>query len=171
MSKARLIQRLQWYYPTEKLHAYGTFPLILLYAIVTNPISEIVLLIYGMILCIIVLYQGQHYWKLKLWRLRGQKINQTQELQFFRKSKKVNVVLILLMPVIFLFQWYVNQANPEPTSMFYWGILANVVAMLEHINYYHIQLMIDNKYDLQYVTRNKRLKRSSLAKDLEEQQI
>ncbi len=30
------------------------------------------------------------------------------------------------------------------------GILANVFAILEHVNYSHIQLMFDNKYDVAY---------------------
>ena len=44
------------------------------------------------------------------------------------------------------------------------GILANVIGVLEHINYYHRQLMIDNLSDIKYLLRNKRLKVASLKK-------
>jgi len=52
-----------------------------------------------------------------------------------------------------------------------WGILANVFAVLEHVNYYHVQLSIDNAYDVEYVKRNRKLKKASLAKDMKEQEI
>lgn len=166
MTKARLIKRLQWYYPTERFHAYCTFPLLLLYSIYANPIQDIVFLIYGLIVCIFILFQGQLYWKLKLQRLQGKSINQDKYLSFFKKSKKTNVILITLIPVVFVLQLKLQKWDVMTNKMLFWGILANVFAVLEHINYYFVQLMIDNTFDMQYVIRNKRLKRASLAKDL-----
>jgi len=52
-----------------------------------------------------------------------------------------------------------------------WGILSNIFAILEHINYYNRQLMIDNSSDLEYLKRYKRLKVASLAKDLKENKL
>ena len=166
MSRARLIKRLKWYYPTEKLHAYVTFPVLLLLILFTNPIRNVIFLTYGLIVCIVILYQGQLYWKLKLHRLTGKKINQEKRIRFFKKSKRLNWILILLMlPALFI-QLYLQGWNLEQNNMLYWGLLANVFAILEHINYYYIQLMIDNKYDVKYLLKNKRLKKASLAKDL-----
>jgi hypothetical protein len=45
---------------------------------------------------------------------------------------------------------------------------ANAFGILEHINYYHTQLMIDNTSDLSYLLRNRKFKKASLAKDLSE---
>jgi len=101
MTKARLIKRLSWYYPTEQFHAYVTFPGMLGYFSVTNPLEIMLLLSYGLIACIVILYQGQHYWKLKLHGLRGGPVEQERKLQFFENSKKLNWVLIAFMvPVL-----------------------------------------------------------------------
>lgn len=171
MSKTRLIKRLKWYYPTERFHTYITFPVLLLYLLFTNPIRNMILLSYGLIVCIVILYQGQLYWKLKLDRLTGKQINQDENIRFFNKSKRLNWLLISCMLPVLLFQLYIQKWNFESNDMFYWGILANVFAILEHINYYYIQLMVDNKYDVQYVLKNKKLKKASLAKDLIENRI
>lgn len=155
----------------ERLHAYCTFPLILLYQIYSNPIQEIIFLIYGLIVCIIILYQGQHYWKLKLHSLLSKTIKQEHALAFFRKSKKFNIILIAGMPLFLGIQLSLQKWSFITNEMLYWGMLANVFGILEYINYYHYQLMIDNKYDLQYVIRNRRLKKASLAKDLIENNV
>ncbi len=171
MSKARLIRRLKWYYPIEKFHTYVTFPVLLLSLLFTNPIGNMILLSYGLIVCIIILYQGQYYWKLKLDRLRGKHVNQDATIRFFKKSKRLNWLLILCMLPVLLIQLYIQKWSFESNDMFYWGIFANVFAILEHINYYYIQLMIDNKYDVEYLFKNKKLKKASLAKDLIENKI
>ncbi|MFO8233837.1 MAG: hypothetical protein R6U04_00335 [Bacteroidales bacterium] len=171
MTKNRLIKRLKWYYPTERFHTYGTFPVLFFYVLFTNSINNIIFLTYGLLVCIIILYQGQHYWKLKLKRLEGTEVNQEKNVQFFRKSKRLNWLLILLMLLVLLIQLYIQKWNVIANEMLYWGILANVFAILEHINYYYIQLMIDNKYDVEYLLKNKRLKKASLAKDLIEERI
>jgi len=171
MSKKRLIKRLEWYYPTERLHTYVTFPVLLLYLLYTNPKRNMILLSFGLMVCIVILYQGQYYWKLKLDRLKGVEINQDASIRFFNKSKRLNWLLIsLMLPVLFI-QLYIQKWNVESNNMFLWGVLANVFAVLEHINYYYIQLMIDNKYDIKYFFKNKKLKKSSLAKDLAENKI
>lgn len=171
MSKSRLIKRLKWYYPTEKFHTYLTFPVLLLYILFTNPFRNVVLLSYGLIVCIIVLYQGQYYWKLKLKGLKGKNVEQENNIHFFKKSKQLNRILILFMLPLLLIQLNIQNWSFESNEMFLWGILANVFAVLEHINYYNTQLMIDNKYDVEYLIRNKQLKKASLAKDLIENRI
>ena len=69
--------------------------------------------------------------------------------------------------VFFLFDnWTIKTEN-----MIYWAIIANVFGILEHINYYNRQLMIDNSSDLNYVVKNRKLKIASLAKDLIENRL
>jgi len=162
---------LKWYYPTERFHAYISFPAIIIYLVCTNAINDMVFLIYGLLVCIVILYQGQLYWKLKLQVLEAKKIDQGKQIKFFRNSKKINVFLFILMPLILYLQLVLQDWDIGNNPMLFWGILANMFAILEHINYYHTQLMIDNKYDFQYVLRNKKLKKSSLAKDLREKKI
>ena len=47
-------------------------------------------------------------------------------------------------------------------------VLDELAVILEHINYYRVQISIDNAYDIKYVVRNRRLKTASLAKDVRE---
>ncbi|MER7128156.1 hypothetical protein ABT338_04230, partial [Streptosporangium saharense] len=41
-----------------------------------------------------------------------------------------------------------------------------VFAVLEHVNYFHVQLMHDTRADLARLVRTRRLRRSHLARDL-----
>jgi hypothetical protein len=88
MSKINLIKRLSWYYPMEKMHAFLTFPAIAIYFIYNQPFSNIIFLLYGLAICIFILFQGQLYWNLKLCRLQGKTIEQEKNLTFFRISRK-----------------------------------------------------------------------------------
>ncbi|CAM4280214.1 hypothetical protein [Gillisia limnaea] len=171
MSKQKLIKRLKSYYPMERFHAFVTFPLILVYLILNNSITDIFFLLYGLLICIILLIQGQHYWKLKLYRLINKPFNQEKNLNFFKNSKKLNLILISLIPLIFGIQIYQNNWQIIPENLMLWGILANVFGVLEYINYYKLQLMIDNSSDLEYLKRNRRLKIASLAKDLKDNEL
>ncbi|MBL0685881.1 hypothetical protein [Aquimarina mytili] len=171
MSKQKLIKRLKNYYPMERFHAFVTFPLIFVYLILKNSFIDIFFLLYGLLICIIVLIQGQHYWKLKLYRLINKPFNQEKNLNIFKNSKKFNLILIGLIPIIFGIQIYQNDWQIIPENIIVWGIIANVFGILEHINYYNRQLMIDNLSDLEYIKRNKRLKIASLAKDLKENEL
>ena len=149
----------------EMLHAFITFPLIAVYLIFTQPFSEILFLLYGLALCIFILYQGQLYWKLKLYTLTGRTFNRNKNLTFFRNSKRSNLVMIALIPLVFVIQLYLNNWTLNGNLML-WAIIANVFGILEHINYYNRQLMVDNASDLKYILKNKKLKTASLAKDL-----
>ena len=171
MSKRKMIKRLKSYYPMERFHAFVTFPAILVYLILENSFTDIFFLLYGVLICIIILIQGQHYWKLKLYRLMNKPFNQEKNLNIFKNSKKINLILIGLIPITFGFQFYLNEWQFIPENLILWGVLANLFAVLEHINYYNRQLMIDNSSDLEYLKRNKRLKVASLAKDLKENEL
>lgn len=164
--KERLIKRLAWYWPFEAGHAFVTFPAFFVYLIYSKPLQNIIFALYGIIVCIFILYQGQRYWRLKLMRLKNQHFDNDKNIQFFRSSKKINKILIGLMPLFLILQWMLKQEGSEAYTYLIIGLAINAFAILEHINYYHTQLMIDNQYDLSYVIRNKRLKKASLAKDL-----
>ena len=171
MNKQKLIKRLKSYYPLERFHAFVTFPALLVYIILKNSFTDTFFLLYGVLICIIILIQGQHYWKLKLYRLLNKPINQEKNLNIFKNSKNLNLILISLIPIIFGIQLYQNDWQIIPENLILWGILANLFGVLEHINYYNRQLMIDNSSDLKYLMRYKRLKVASLAKDLIENEL
>lgn len=171
MTKKDVIKRLKWYYPMERLHAFITFPLIGIYLLFTNSFLDILFILYGLVLCICILFQGQLYWKLKLDRLTEKAFDQNKNLMFFRKSKKRNLFMIGLIPLIFIIQLYFSNWEVKTENLMLWAIIVNVFGILEHINYYNRQLMIDNTSDLNYVIRNRKLKIASLAKDLLENKI
>ena len=79
--------------------------------------------------------------------------------------------MIGLIPLIFIIQLFLDKWTIKNENLMFWGIVANVFGVLEHVNYYNRQLMIDNKQDLNYVIRNRKLKIASLAKDLSENEI
>lgn len=79
--------------------------------------------------------------------------------------------MIGLIPLVFISQLYFNNWEVKTENLIFWAIIVNVFGILEHINYYYRQLMIDNTSDLNYVIRNRKLKIASLAKDLSENEI
>ena len=168
MGKEKLIKRLRWYYPLEKLHAFISFPLLIVYFLSKYPFLKSIAFVYGMLVCIFILFQGQKYWQLKLWRLEGKPFSQIKNLRFFRKAKRVNLLLIMGIPLDFAVQIFVVDWTTQDFNILFWSVLANSFAVLEHINYYNKQLMVDNTADFKYIVRNKKLKTASLAKDLKE---
>lgn len=79
--------------------------------------------------------------------------------------------MIGLIPLVLIIQLYFSNWEVKTENLMLWAIIANVFGILEHINYYNRQLMIDNTSDLNYVIRNRKLKIASLAKDLLENKI
>lgn len=170
MSKKKLIKRLSWYYPTERSNGF-IFSIVLLFVVIRHGFSKTLFLSYGLLVMIIILFQGQYYWKLKLYKLTDRNFDQQKNINFFKKMKHLNIILIALMPIVFLIQLFISGWTIKPYNLFIWSLVVNIFAILEHINYYNRQLSIDNIADLKYVVRNKRLKIASLRKDLAENQI
>ena len=79
--------------------------------------------------------------------------------------------MIGLIPIVLIIQLYFSNWEVKTENLMFWAIIANVFGILEHINYYNRQLMIDNSSDLNYVIKNRKLKIASLAKDLLENEI
>lgn len=167
MTKNRLVRRLSWYYPAE-LFGLRFFAGLLLYLAWRLGVGDNMLLLYGLLVMTFVVYQGQRYWRLKLWRLQGRAFDAARHLRFFTAAQQANQGLILLMPVVLAGQWFWAGGRFGPANHLGWALLANAFGVLEHVNYCHRQLMIDNAYDIAYLRRNRRLKTASLAKDLRE---
>ena len=168
--KERLIKRLQWYYPTERNFAY-LFSLVLIYLLSRYSAYDQLFLWYGLLVMVVVLFQGQYYWLLKLRKLEGVPFGETAPLALFRRCQRINWLLVALMPICLGWQVAMRAGRPIHTIDLGWALAANSFALLEHINYYYFQLMLDTKSDLAYVIRYQGLKRSSLYKDLKEGQF
>lgn len=166
MEKVRLIKRLAWYYPMEKFHAFISFPLVIVILILNNSCEDIIFLLYGLCVCVFILHQGQLYWKIKLKKLRGQLCENNKSFNAFRQYHSINRFLIFLIPAILLLQFYLSEWKIHSKSLLIWGVLANLFAIIEYINYYHWQVSVDNKSDLDYLIKNRRFKEAHLLKDL-----
>ena len=71
-------------------------------------------------------------------------------------SKPINVLLIGATITVVVLQPFASTFDRVGTIAFL------SLAMLEHINYFEVQLMYDNKNDLQYLRDFKRLKKAKL---------
>ena len=119
--------------PTELFNAY-LLTGITLFVIYTYKFADAFFLVYGLIIMTFILFQGQHYWKLKLFRLTNKKFDEVKNLKLFRRAKQINVVLIAIIPFVFGLQWLTSNRPVAESNLFLWGFLANVIGVLEQIN-------------------------------------
>ena len=162
--KEQLIKRLTGYYKLERFHvlwisSFGVF------LNVKYGWRPSLLLTYGIGLVVLVLAQGTHYWKRKLATVQGEGLNHQLVLQQFHQFDRVNVCVILACPVLLLLattQFDHFWASQTHTG---WALFAYCFGVAEHVNYYHVQLMYDNRNDWQYLRTYRRLKIASLRKD------
>lgn len=113
-----------------------------------------------------LLIQGSFYWYSKWRRLKREKISVTpmNVVQLLWRLKKWNIGLISLTPVAFVAD-YIKWNPALPIDGLSLSFFIYIFAVLEYINYFHIQLSYDNRSDLQYLRRTKGLKKSSLNRD------
>ncbi|MFJ8260601.1 general stress protein [Rummeliibacillus sp. NPDC094406] len=111
----------------------------------------------------LLLFQGAYYWYIKWKRIRTEnKVNTPFKIvRMFKLFKTINTVL-LLVPILGFIVDYIKWNNLSPISGFLY-----IFAILEYVNYFYIQLSYDNRMDIEYLLKNKRLKKSSISKDLE----
>ncbi|MEX2347828.1 MAG: hypothetical protein WD511_01295 [Balneolaceae bacterium] len=169
-TRKRLINRLTRIYQMEGMNAM-MFLGVMVILNASYGVQDLLSLSYGILLACFILAQGTYYWWIKLCALEEQNIPVKTVLKRFQKFKIQNKIGILLIPVVFLIQWYISGAQFNESHFVGWAIFTNLFAILEYINYYHRQLMIDNRHDLQYVLQNKKFKEASLFKDMRENKI
>jgi hypothetical protein len=170
MTSPNLIRRLRYLYTTERNFVY-VFSALTIYTAIAYPIRSVVLLLYGLVLIAYLLFQGQRYWQVKLSRLLNQPIQEVAQLAFFHRAKRVTHWLFGLMPLVCLLQGLLVGWHITLTTRILLALLANGFAVLEYINYYHWQLMIDTLADVHYLRRHHKLKIASLASDLATQRL
>lgn len=170
MTSPNLIRRLRYLYTTERAFVY-VFSGITIYTTLAYSIRSVVLLLYGLVLIAYLLFQGQRYWQVKLSHLLNQPIQEGAHLAFFHRAKRINHWLFGFMPLVCLLQGLLFGWHITISTRISLAILANGFAVLEYINYYHWQLMIDTLADAQYLRRHRKLKVASLASDLAAQRL
>ncbi|EZP61518.1 hypothetical protein [Exiguobacterium sp. RIT341] len=116
----------------------------------------------------LLLIQGAWYWYSKWRRLKKEGTSNTPKLvvRRLRHCRVINIILIVLTTCTFGIDWMRFQSE-LPVYGLRITLFLYIFAIFEYINYFHIQLMYDNRSDVQYLIRNRRLKRSALNKDMQ----
>lgn len=116
----------------------------------------------------LLLVQGSVYWYSKWRRLKSEHTSVTpiRMVQRFQKVQKWNIVLIIVPPFMFVIDFFRLYPSLPIGGLSISGFIY-IFAILEYINYFHIQLSYDNSSDIKYLLKSKRLKQACLSKDFE----
>ncbi len=159
----QLVQRLRYLRNWELFNIF-LLPVCLIAVIRNLQIASWILYGYAMFLICYVLVQGTWYWHIKLQSIRaGVRTLPAHFYRWFPVFQRSNIVLFILYPLIVLL---VQGAGQTRISEIVLATALALFAVLEHINYYHYQLMHDNMPDIRYLMRHKRLRPAPIATDL-----
>lgn len=163
--KERLVKRLRYLWAFELFDSFF-LPAVAVFLAwyLERPLG--LFAIYSAALVAWILWQGAAYWWLKLRAVKADSDIAAGRLRWFAGSKRVNWVLIGLLPVLLVVNGLVSTFFRSGLDFFV-GLGFYVLAILEQVNYYHYQLMYDYPPDWRSLVENKRLKRSSLRRALE----
>ena len=168
--KKRIEKRLSYLYTGESMAVVSfimvsfllnkTYPQLQLYSLASFWFSFFLLEF--------LLVQGSIYWYSKWRRLKSENTSATpiRMVQRLKKVQQWNIGLMIVpffMFVIDLLQWYPSL----PIGGLSISGFIYIFAILEYINYFHIQLSYDNSSDIKYLLKSKRLKQACLSKDFE----
>ena len=119
-------------------------------------------------LLLFILGQGSVYWFIKWRRLKqmGTADIPNKLLLYLKITKKVNLFTLMFIPVLFVIDYQVRSLDVSLIGLLI-SIFVYLFAVLEYINYFHVQLSYDNKSDLLWLLRTKKLKRACLSKEFE----
>jgi len=166
MFREHVLQRLAYLRNLEFLNIF-LLPLALAMVLSSQDVQEWQPYAYGMAVICLILAEGTLYWHVKLVALR--RVPHRLPGWFrpvFRGCWWLNVVL--LVAYVGYVVW-VDRSGPAAGRVTVWSHLLWLFALLEHINYFHYQLSHDNRADLAYLWRFKKLRRSPLRVDLDRQ--
>ncbi|KQU16878.1 general stress protein [Bacillus sp. Leaf13] len=113
-----------------------------------------------------LLLQGTVYWYVKWKRLKKEKTSITPVwiVQRLKTLQKVNAGMIIAGLIMFVIDFIYRYPLLPLGGLSIAGFIY-VFALLEYINYYHVQLSYDNISDIKYLVKSKRLKQASINKD------
>ena len=163
--KERIIQRLQYLWIGELFDSVF-LPACVLSVAYSLGQSVGIFVVGASALLMLMLWQVSAYWRLKLRAVRSGDRVGISALRAYAVLEKVNWGLLGALPVIVLAVRLFGHARASAFDIVV-GSLVYILALLEQINYYYVQLMYDNRADWQYLRKYKHLKKASLRRDLE----
>ncbi|MGW2158854.1 hypothetical protein [Nonomuraea sp. NPDC001699] len=115
----------------------------------------------GLVLVLVVLAEGGVYWWLKFTQLSS-RAPVPAGMAMYRMISRINVCLLVAGAVVVGAGLVMGGSGAQVWP----GAALVVFALLEHVNYFHLQLMHDTRADLGHLVRTGRLRRSHLALDM-----
>lgn len=158
--RQRLIERFRYLWTWELVNALIVFPGLLFVMSRNVPIGVSALLATGIVCTLLVI--GAAFAFIKYRDLK----NGTQNIDAYERGFRVLRWIIPLWLLIVIWIIYSQPGVAETGEFFLSGALL-ILAVLEYINYFHVQLMYDNYNDLQYLVRNRQLKRGLIAREFD----
>ncbi|WP_031169170.1 hypothetical protein [Streptosporangium roseum] len=113
----------------------------------------------GFALFALLLLEGAGYWSAKLRQITTRN-RSLPAAEAFMVARRGNIT-VLVAGLLFII-WAVVT---DPGAGSWPGLGFGLFAVLEHVNYFHVQLMYDTAEDLRYL-RSRGLRRAHLARDL-----
>ncbi|KAF0823049.1 hypothetical protein KIS1582_3195 [Cytobacillus firmus] len=95
-----------------------------------------------------LLLQGSIYWFVKWKRLKKENTAAApiRLIKQLRAIKKWNIAIIIIIPAAFIADYYMWQ--PSTSQGLTIAAFIYIFAILEYVNYFHIQLSYDNRSDI-----------------------
>ncbi len=162
--KDHLKKRLRYLWTFELLNALVVFPFLyyelgLIYRLGWFSLASL------LVVCAI-LFVGTAFWLCKSRTLSGSTfLYQPPTRQAFKISKYLFAILLLVLLVLFAVRAFFQQ-DASLAELIVGGAFT-LMALLEYINYYFIQLMYDNGEDLRYLLLHRRLKPAVMVRELD----
>lgn len=166
--KERLEKRLEFLYKGERFAIVIFIPLAILipYAYPNLQLYSLLSFWTSFLILESMLIQGAYYWHAKWKCLTKEKKSLTpvRTVQRLKRLKPVNIGILIFVIITLFFDVYIHYPYLPIGGLLLSGFILTF-AFLEFINYYYVQLSYDNRSDLRYLIKNKKLKRSSLNQD------
>ncbi|MFW5416430.1 hypothetical protein J0910_07390 [Nocardiopsis sp. CNT-189] len=116
----------------------------------------------GLGLLFLLIAEGGAYWRAKARQL-ARDLPLPEGMPVFAALKRANLVLFAAAAAAIA----AALAGGDTGTRVWPGVLLWLFALVEQVNYFHVQLSHDNRADLARLLRTRRLHRSHLARDLD----
>lgn len=159
----QLQKRLRYLWTFELANALVFFPLF--YYVINMRLRLGWFSLASLIVVCAELVVGAAFWFLKSRALTAcRPLSRPEMRRFFGATKLAFAAILPALLVLFIVRAFLQHDASLGELLVGGGML--VLAVLEYVNYYHVQLSYDNRADLQHLLTHRRLKRAVMARDL-----
>lgn len=161
--KRRLRKRLNYLWTFELANALLVFPGVYYFISLKYRLGWFSFVSLAVVCAILII--GASFWFLKKRTLDGSEfLLKSSVRHFFRVSKIAFGAALLGLLALFVIRAFGQEAVPPADLVV--GSILTILAYLEYVNYYFVQLSYDNRADIQYLLRHRRLKPAVMVREL-----